>query len=469
MASQDKDVEPSLPSPRASQMGPWEAILEAVREQLPSLDSDSSLSDCGEEELFIYQRNQTTLIPDLSEELAEDPDGAWVAPANRSPPEVSGMQAPGNRLAEQGVGPLVAPVEFSAEPWGEWNVRMKEGKDPGQPLESGGESSSLRMPEETPTWQEGDLGEGDLLPGEDLRMDPNAVPSVQKGSDSANRRALRKERRKMIERDLLHKVTWGARDPACSDHSQVKETPCESASTGPRPGTPPQGPREGLPVLSLQQLEEWDLDHILQSLAGQEDDRGDGAPRGVWWAADHLQGPGHAEPSAQDRLMEQLTLLCATQFRASSSAWKMPADMPPDNEQLEVRSRCALTELGFQAELSQRRLRNPAEPPTTFIDLRPTEPSNQGSLESPSSGSSSSTSSSDSEEAGEEETAARRDWQGPAGLRDCTGKSQLLQQLRAFRKGMAQPQWPANKVPSSQKAPEDTAGSGTGRKQHVTL
>lgn len=37
--------------------------------------------------------------------------------------------------------------------------------------------------------------------------------------------------------------------------------------------------------------------------------------------------------------MEQLTLLCATQFKASSSAWNMPADMPPDNEQLEVRSR----------------------------------------------------------------------------------------------------------------------------------
>ncbi|XP_059549016.1 dynein axonemal assembly factor 8 isoform X2 [Myotis daubentonii] len=465
MASQDKDVGPSLPSPWASQMGPWEAILEAVREHLPSLDSDSSLSDCGEEELFIYQRNQTTLIPDLSEELAEDPDGAWVAPANRSPPE-----------------PLVVPVEFSAEPWGEWNVRMKEGKDPGQPLESGGESSSLRMPEETPTWQEGDLGDMSFntkgspsppwgpqgeatlcLSEEDLRMDPNAVPCVQKGSDSANRRALRKERRKMIERDFLHKVTWGARGPTCSDHSQVKETPCESASTGPRPGTSSQGPREGLPVLSLEPLEEWDLDHILQSLAGQEDDRGDGAPRGVWWAADHLQGPDHAEPSAQDRLMEQLTLLCAKQFRASSSAWKVPADMRPDNEQLKARSRCALI------ELSQRRLRNPAEPPTIFIDLRPTEPSDQGPLESFSSGSSSSSSSSDSEEAGEEETAARRDWQGPGGLWDCTGKSQLLQQLRAFRKGVALPQWPANKVPRSKKAPEDTAGSGAGRKQHVTL
>lgn len=43
MASQDKDVGPSLPSPWASQMGPWDAMLEAVRDQLPSLDSDSSL------------------------------------------------------------------------------------------------------------------------------------------------------------------------------------------------------------------------------------------------------------------------------------------------------------------------------------------------------------------------------------------------------------------------------------------
>ncbi|KAM7148958.1 dynein axonemal assembly factor 8 [Molossus nigricans] len=460
MTSQDKDVGPSLPSSWASQMGPWEAILEAVREQLPSLDSDSSLSECGEEELFIYQRNQSTLIPDLSEELAEDPDEAWVAPANSSPLE-----------------PCVVPVEFSAQPWGERNARMKEGGDPGQPLESSGESSSLlRMPEETPTWQECDLGDMSLntkgslsppwgpqgeatlcLPKRDLRTDPNAASWAWEGSDSAKQRALRRERRKMIERDLLHKVTGGAWDPACSDHSQVKEMPCEAAVADPRPGTPPQGPQEGLLVLSLQQLEEWDLDHVLQSLAGEEKDQGDRAPGEVWWAADRLQGQDHAEPSTQDRLMEQLTLLCATQSRASSSVWKVPADMPQD-KQLEARSRCALPEL-VQAKLSQCWLRSPAEPPTTFIDLRPTEPSDQGSLKS------SSSSSSDSEEAGGEETAALRDQQGPAWLRDCTGKSQLLQQLRAFRKGMAQPQLPASKGPSSQKAqaPGDTAGSGTGR------
>ncbi|KAG8506471.1 putative protein C16orf71 [Galemys pyrenaicus] len=67
---------------------PWAAILEAVREQLPSLDSDSSLSDFGDEEPFIFQRNQTALIPDLSEELAEDPGGVAVASAS---PEVCGM------------------------------------------------------------------------------------------------------------------------------------------------------------------------------------------------------------------------------------------------------------------------------------------------------------------------------------------------------------------------------------------
>ncbi|XP_053527741.1 dynein axonemal assembly factor 8 isoform X4 [Artibeus jamaicensis] len=425
MASQDKDVGPSLPSPWASQMGPWEAILEAAREQLPSLDSDSSSSDCEEEELFIFQRNQTTLIPDLSEELAEEPDRGWVPPADRAPPEL-----------------LAVPMEFSPEPWVEWNARTMEGRDPGQPVESSGESSSLlRMPEETPTWQEGDLGgmsfnnkgspsppwgpQGEAtpcLPEGDLRTDPNAASWVREGSDCGNRRALRRERRKMIERDLLHKVTWGAQGPACNDHSQVKETPCEAAVAGPRPETPPQGPQEGLPVLSLQQLEESDLDHVLQSLAGREDDQGDVAPGTVWWAAGRLQGRDHAEPSAQDRLMEQLTLLCATKSRA----WKVPADMLEDTEQLEARS-------------------SPSPSPSS--------------------------SSSDSEEAGEEETAARRDRQGPAGPRDCTGKSQLLQQLRAFRKGMAQPQLPASKRLTSQKAqaPEDTAGSGTGKKQHITL
>lgn len=150
---------------------------------------------------------------------------------------------------------------------------MKEERDPGQHLQSSGESSSfLRMPEETPMRQEGDLGgmsvntkgsptpswelqgEATICPLEaDLRTEPpGTVSRGWDGSDSANRKALQRERRKMIKRDLLHKVTWGARDPACSDQSQVKGKPCGTAAASPRPGTPRRGPQDGLPVLSLQ-------------------------------------------------------------------------------------------------------------------------------------------------------------------------------------------------------------------------
>ncbi|GAB5583108.1 dynein axonemal assembly factor 8 isoform X1 [Prionailurus iriomotensis] len=445
MASQDKDEE--SPPPWASQTGPWDAILEAVRDQLPSLDSDSSLSDCEAEELFIFQRDHTTLIPDLSEELAEDPAGAWLA-------TVDGSSEPG-----------AVPVEPSTEPWRE-------------------------VPKDTPKWQEdnhgavslttqgphqGLQGEATLSPWEgDLKAEPlSAASQTGWAADYADRRALRKERRKMIEKDILHKVTWDAQDPACSDQSQVEEAPCAAAVAVPRPETPPEGPREGRLVLSLKclQLEEWDLDHILQSLAGREDGRGDRAPGATWWAADRL-GRDYTLLNTQDRLMERLALLGATQSRASS-AWKAPADTPQDTKQRETSRRTARMEPGFQAELGLRlasglQLRGPAEPPTVFIDLRPTEPSELGSSES--------SSSSDSEE--EEETAALGDQQGPAeqerhssqGLRDCTGKSQLLQQLRAFRKGTAQPNLPATEGPGGQKAQvlEDTASSRTGRKQHVT-
>ncbi|TEA31895.1 hypothetical protein DBR06_SOUSAS8310138 [Sousa chinensis] len=524
MASHDKDVGPLLPNP-------WDAILEAVKEQLPSLDSDSSSSNCEEEELFIFQRNQTALIPDLSEELAEDPDGAWVT-SSGSPPE-----------------PAVVPVESAGEPREEWNAGPQaqesvslEGRAPGRPLQSGDESSSLlRIPVETPTWQDDDgdtafntstsqspcqgpQGEATLSSQEaGLQTEPPGAASwAQEGSDSANRRALRRERRKMIEKDILHKVTWDAQDPACQDLSGVKEIPCDAAETL------PEGPQRGPPLLSLQQLEEWDLDQVLQSLTGREE-LGDGASGAAWWAADRLQGQGltlnagaqwdrsenvdytvnrtspllpglthssllkktaplallswrgrhksyHAKPSTQDRLMEQLTLLCAMQSRAFSSAWRVPSDMPQDIKPQEAGSRCASRELGFQALAMDTQLRSPAGPPTVFIDLRPTKPSDHGPSESCSSSSSSSShsscssSSSDSEE-GEEETAAQRDQQGPARLRDCTGKSRLLQQLRAFRKASAQPKLPAGKGPRSQKAqaPGDTDGSSPGGKQHVTL
>lgn len=58
-------------------------------------------SDFEEEEPFIFQRNQPVLIPDLAEELAEDPGGSdksetWVLGAKRPPPEVCRTQPKGS-------------------------------------------------------------------------------------------------------------------------------------------------------------------------------------------------------------------------------------------------------------------------------------------------------------------------------------------------------------------------------------
>uniref|UniRef100_K7EPW6 Dynein axonemal assembly factor 8 n=1 Tax=Homo sapiens TaxID=9606 RepID=K7EPW6_HUMAN len=498
MASNDKGMAPSLGSPWASQMGPWDAILKAVKDQLPSLDSDSPLSDYGEEELFIFQRNQTSLIPDLSEELAEDPaDGdksrAWVAAAEESLPEVCGTQK-SIRLCV--CDPVLVPAELATEPGCRQNTRTKdassqEGRDPGRPFESSGEVSALLgMAEEPPRWLEGDLGslsfntKGSQGPPWDPQAeatlschegDPKAEPLSTASQESVNRRALRQERRKMIETDILQKVTRDACGPTSSDKGGVKEAPCHAAESAPRSKMPLVEPPEGPPVLSLQQLEAWDLDDILQSLAGQEDNQGNRAPGTVWWAADHRQVQDRMVPSAHNRLMEQLALLCTTQSKASACARKVPADTPQDTKEADSGSRCASRKQGSQAgpgpQLAQG-MRLNAESPTIFIDLRQMELPDHLS---PERSGGSSHSSSDSEEEEEEEMAALGDAEGASpsslGLRTCTGKSQLLQQLRAFQKGTAQPELPASKGPAGGRAqaPEDTAGSRTGRKQHMKL
>nr|XP_010337457.1 uncharacterized protein C16orf71 homolog isoform X2 [Saimiri boliviensis boliviensis] len=445
MASNNEGMAPSLGSPWDSQMEPWDAILKAVKDQLPSLDSDSSLSDCGEEEVFIFQRNQTILIPDLSEELAEDPaeSRTWAAAAEDVLPE-----------------PVLVPAEFAAEPGSTQNTRTKDvsskkGKDPGRPFECSCEViSPLGMAKETPRWLEGDLGslsfntKGSQGPPWDTQA--KAAVSCHEGDlkaesprtdsrESVNCRALRRERRKMIERDILQKVTWDACNPASSDQGRVKEAPCPAMESAPRPRIPLAEPQEGPPVLSFQQLEAWDLDYILQSLEGQEDNQGNRAPGTAWWAADRRQVQDRTLPSAQDRLMEQLALLCTTQSGASACAQKMPANTPQDTEEAKARNRCASRKPGSQAvpglQLAEP-MRLNMEPPTIFIDLRQTEPPGRLFPE-----------------------------------RSCTGKSQLLQQIRAFRNRTAQPELPASKGPGGGgvQLPEDADGSETWRKQHMKL
>lgn len=164
-------------------------------------------------------------------------------------------------------------MEFTAEPWSKWGPKTRgpaslQGRDADGPVETCGEACSLlQVPEDTPMWQEGNHGavsfstqgpprgphEATFSPWEcDLKTEPpGAASQAHWGTDSTAHRALRRERRKMIEKDILHKVTWDARGPACRDHSPVEEAPCAAGAAGLRPETPPEGPREGPPVLSL--------------------------------------------------------------------------------------------------------------------------------------------------------------------------------------------------------------------------
>lgn len=451
MASTDKEGAPSPGSP-------WASILQTVREQLPSLDSDSSLSDCGEQELFIFQRDDAVLIPDLSEELAEDPDEAWSTLANGSPPEPAGV---------------------TPEPWSQWITERAE--DPGGLLGSRGGTSSLpSTPKETSKWQEGDLGDTSFnwqaprsAPcrpwgeaslsgrGEGGRKteSPSAASQGCQASDAAGRRrALRRERRKMIEKDILHRV-------ACTG-------PQEAAAPGPSPDARAEGPQEGPLVLSLQQFEDRELDNLLESLTGPEE-RGARPPGSACWAAADLQRSGHAEPSTQDRLMEQLALFCASQSRPSLSRRAL-TDVRRDTCP-QARSSCTLQEPGSQAELGSSgtsRLKQQSwgpQPSTVFIDLRPNKPAPcQGLQDSPSP----SPSSSEDEEAEEEKAApAGQESPSPQRPRDCTGKSRLLQQLRAFRKRMAQAELADCKVPAGQRTqgPEDLDDSSMAGTAHTSL
>ncbi|XP_021089506.1 dynein axonemal-associated protein 1 isoform X2 [Mesocricetus auratus] len=458
MTSKDKDVV-------SSTLSPWDAILKAAKEQLPSLDSDSALSDCEEEEPFIFQRNQPVLIPDLAEELAEDPagveSGAWVAVGRSSSPE-----------------PFLIPERLAIEPRSGQKVEQKdlalqERKVPGWACRSCVKISPiLGEAEEGPPWLKGNLRnlsnpkESQSPPwtfqGEDTTS-PLEGELETESSDVNKHRALRRERRKMIEKDILQKVTQAAHNPACGDQGQTPKS-------RPQPEASSEQSWEGCPVLSLQQLEDWDLDYILQSLPGQQDCQGDSAPRTAWWLADRCQNQGHTIGLSQDTLLDQLALLCATQSSVCNPTWKVSADKPRDTEEQGSRSRSALAEPGFQTEPAQklagsRRLKT--EPPTIFIDLRQTEPSEPQEHQSQES---SVCSSSDSEEEDVEaadavEGATSPDW------RDCTGKSQLLQQLRAFRKGAVASQISTSDSPGGQKAqaPEDTAGLQTGRKRHIKL
>uniref|UniRef100_A0ACB8FKI0 Uncharacterized protein n=1 Tax=Sphaerodactylus townsendi TaxID=933632 RepID=A0ACB8FKI0_9SAUR len=72
MASEDQNDDKLGPPDLTMASFQWGTVLAAVKDHIPSMDSDISKSDSDEDgELFIFQRDLSSLIPDLTEELED--------------------------------------------------------------------------------------------------------------------------------------------------------------------------------------------------------------------------------------------------------------------------------------------------------------------------------------------------------------------------------------------------------------
>nr|XP_009672200.1 PREDICTED: uncharacterized protein C16orf71 homolog [Struthio camelus australis] len=395
----------------------WGAILAAVKDQLPSLDSDTSTSDCESDgELFIFQREHPNLIPDLSEELM---DFSW---------EDSNMQQ---------------IQETARHPWEVWNENLESF---GLQKETDGvqviakkhmqvikdETSSLASHTEEIPGQKGTVLEGSFADSTD-HLEEKELSKRQAGETgefwlntalSMEDPGSEKERRKLIETKILSKIFL---EPS-PGHPELKvKPPLEGISSALERITKEQTssaehPQE-LTHLSLPDIEKWDLDKILEELEQQKDNHTH-SEEVAFSSADHETLRGRSE----NQLMEKLEELCARQSRTLSPHCKWPsAKLCSSQEQQENKKDVAfLSSSPNSLRMDGMRLQYPPEPLTVYIDLRDTEPQKSVSFpDEKQSGSDSSTE--------EEETITTKD-QAERIIENCSGKSLLLRQLRAVRK-----------------------------------
>ncbi|XP_038276647.1 dynein axonemal assembly factor 8 isoform X2 [Dermochelys coriacea] len=418
----------------------WGAILSAVKDQIPSLESDTSTSDCDEDgELFIFQRDLPNLIPDLSEELT--------------------ALSPGDTDMQQ----ILESVELSRETWNgdlessdlqkEMDVTQGVGRE-NVPLVRDQTYAFANLPEETSSQQRAVLADptDQTLRGKELGNGKdretkdfwtNKVLSM-KGPYFVNANNS-EERQKMIETKILSKVTLEAPSGDGGNSELKTKSPLETISDNleritkvenEQGATSAEHPR-GLMLFSLQDIEKWDLDKILEDLEEQKDSR------------THSEEP--ALPSkdykalvarSQSRLMEKLEELCAKQSKALSPHHRKPLAMFAHFQE----HRGDQKEIVFPSppqscrSIDMPKLQCTAELPTVYIDLRDAK-SQKSALPSVENQSLSDSSTEDEEDTTvkDQQKTKERMQDSSQGPRDCTGKSLLLQQLRNFRKEASQP------------------------------
>uniref|UniRef100_A0ABM5F0Y5 Dynein axonemal assembly factor 8 n=1 Tax=Pogona vitticeps TaxID=103695 RepID=A0ABM5F0Y5_9SAUR len=263
MASEAQTKEKEGPVDPLTAPFQWGTILSAVKDQIPTLDSDTSVSDGDEEEedeLFIFQRDESNLIPDLTEELKD------------CPPEESDLQKtfafvryPGEIWNEDQEGPdNKAPSVFvgqdgfdlpTAERSSQRAISPINGKKPGGGI--------LAVP----------AGEQDVLKDNNSLLSPDMSPSVEMSPFSVLNMSV-EERRQLIETRILSKATVGP-PPEGSGHPKPKNRNNNAerrTERGSELGTIPAEHPQELMLVAFKDIERWDLDKVLQDLEKQSGD-----------------------------------------------------------------------------------------------------------------------------------------------------------------------------------------------------
>ncbi|XP_039245492.1 uncharacterized protein C16orf71 homolog isoform X1 [Pipra filicauda] len=391
----------------------WGSILAAVKDQLPSLDSESSTSDCeSDEELFIFQRELPNLIPDLSEELMmfslEDSNvQVQIQETERQPWEIWNGDLESFGFQEETDGTQIIAKE---------DVQMI--KD---------ETCNLaRQTEEMPN-QKGAVLEESLADSTDhLEEKELGRRQAKETGTSWHDTALsveglysKKERKKLIETKILSKTILepspghpeqDVKPPSCGINNSLERIAKGETSSDEHLGE--------VTHLSLQNIEKWDLDKNLEELEQQRDNT---RAEVAFFSADCETFRRNCE------LLKELEELCARQSRTVSPLCRWLPAKPYSFQEEQDNKDVALPSSSLSSLRRNIRLQSLPEPATVYLDLRDDEPQNSVTLPEEEQ------SSSDSSTEEEEETVTIKD-EAESRMRNCSGKSLLLQQLRAARK-----------------------------------
>ncbi|XP_026715050.1 uncharacterized protein C16orf71 homolog [Athene cunicularia] len=263
-----------------------------------------------------------------------------------------------------------------------------------------------------------------------------------------------KERRNLIETKILSKIIL----ELSPGHQELDVKPpspgvSNSLESVAKEETSSDDHLQELTHLSLQNTGEWDPGKIPEELEQQKDNT-------HAEVAFPSAGCETSRSRSENHLMEKLEALCAQQSRMVSPHCRWPSAKLSSQEHQENKDVALLSSSrsSLRTDVILQRL---PEPVTVYIDLRDANP--QKSVTLPDEKESASDSSTEEEE---EETMTIKD-QAERRMRNCSGKSLLLQQLHIARKEasevLSEMSTPAEKLEGIKQDPESLEEIGSSK------